>query len=447
MRGSGWVGGLVFLAGLIALPVLAAETDAEKLANWHQWRGPEATGVAPQADPPTVWSAERGLKWKTEIPGWGKSSPIVWGSRIFLTTAVDTKQKVPGTVSPADQPKRPFDITYPDTLHRYVLLCVDRQTGQMLWQQTAAEALPHEGHHGDNSHATASVTTDGTRVYVSFGSRGLFAYSLDGELLWKHELEPVQTRLSFGEGSSPVVQGETVILNRDNESASQILAVEAGTGKLRWSREREEISAWATPLIVEAAGRTQVITNASRRVRSYDLDTGEVIWECGGQAANVTPSPVRFGDHVICMSGYRGSFAASLPLNARGDITGGPQIAWTFERDTPYVPSPLLAGDLLYFNKLNTAIFTVLDAATGEVRRETSRLPDVGNVYASPVAAAGRIYIVGRNGTTLVLRQGPELEVLATNKLDDLIDASPALVGPQLLLRGQQHLYCFEDPS
>jgi outer membrane protein assembly factor BamB len=264
-------------------------------------------------------------------------------------------------------------------------------------------------------------------------------------LHWQRKLDPVETRLSFGEASSPVIHGNVLVLNRDNETRSQILALDAQTGKTLWEADREEVSAWATPLVVEAGGRAQVITNASHRVRSYDLATGEIIWESGGQVGNVTPSPVLFGDHVICMSGYKGSVALSLPLDSQGDITESDRIAWRYERDTPYVPSPLLYGDMLFFNKSNNGVLTCLDAKTGKPLLETIRLPGISNIYASPVGAADRVYLTGRDGTTLVLKRAAALEVLATNKLDDFVDASPAIAGKQLFLRGRQGLYCLES--
>lgn len=423
----------------------AADDFSDNVArNWHQWRGPEANGVAPTGDPPTEWNEGKNVKWKVEIPGHGKSTPIVWGQRVFVITAVDTGKTVAGAASPDEQPERPFGIKYPNTLFRFVVMCFHRDTGELLWERTAVEELPHEGHHGDNSHATASPTTDGRLLYVSFGSRGMYCYDLEGELRWKRKLEQVETRLSFGEGSSPVIHGNVLVLNRDNETRSQILALDAGTGDVLWQADREETSAWATPLVVERNGRAQVITNASRRVRSYDLKTGEVIWECGGQVGNVTPSPVSFRDHVICMSGYKGSVALSLPLDAEGDITDSDRIAWRYQRDTPYVPSPLLYGELLFFNKSNTAILTCLDAESGKPLLEAVRLPGLSNIYASPVGAADRIYVTARDGTTLVLKRAAAVEVLATNKLDDSIDASPAIAGKQLLLRGRQRLYCLE---
>lgn len=438
----------MFLAVItMVTSVTAADFEALKNENWHQWRGPEATGVAPLGEPPVEWSEDRNIRWKAEIPGQGKSTPIIWGDRLFLITAINTGKVAPEVAKPEDQPERPFGIKYPNTLYKFVVLCLNRHTGRVDWERVATEELPHEGHHGDNSFATASPTTDGERLYVSFGSRGLYCYSLDGELLWKKKLPNVDTRLSFGEGSSPVVHGDFVVLNRDNDSDSRILVFDARTGDLRWEAKREEKSAWATPLIVEHEGRTQLITNASNRVRSYDLKTGEILWQCGGQVANVTPCPVILDDHVICMSGYRGSSAMSLPLDATGDITDTDRVLWKYGKDTPYVPSPLLYGDLLYFNKLNNGILTILDAKTGNPVLESVRMQGVSNIYASPVGAAGRVYFVGRDGSALVMKQGKTIDVLGNNKLDDSFDASPAIVGKYLYLRGAKSLYCIENAN
>jgi outer membrane protein assembly factor BamB len=435
------------LIALLPASVPGDEFSEKRSQNWHQWRGPDATGVAPEANPPVEWDEQKNLKWKAQIPGAGKSTPIIWENKVFVTTAVDTGKVVPGATKPEDQPERRFDIKFPNTTYRFVVYCLDRNTGKVLWDQTAIEEMPHEGHHGDNSHASASPTTDGKRLYVSFGSRGMYCYDLDGKKLWDQKLPQVETRLSFGEGSSPVVQGDTVVLVRDNETSSSIIAFDAATGKIKWTKPREETSAWATPLIVDHEGRWQVVTNASNKVRSYDIEKGDLLWECGGQVANVTPSPVPMGDDVICMSGYRGSIAMKLPLDAKGDITNSSSVAWKFDKDTPYVPSPLLYGDRLYFNKLNNSILTVLNAKTGETVQGPQRIEGLKSIYASPVAAAGRVYFTDREGTTAVFKAGPQLEPLAINKVEDLVDASLAVAGKQLFLRGKSTVYCFENAA
>jgi len=324
-------------------------------------------------------------------------------------------------------------------------LCLDRNTGKELWRKIAAEEIPQEGHHGDNSFASASPTTDGQRLYVCFGSAGVYCYDLDGNLVWDRDLGPVETRLSFGEGSSPVVHDGRLLIVRDHDQQSYITMLDAETGKPNWQRARDEPSAWATPLVVEHDGRTQIITNGRNRVRSYDLNGGSLLWECGGQVSNVTPSPVATDDTVFCMSGYKGSALYALPLNATGDITDSSKVVWSKSKDTPYVPSPLLYDGRLYINKSNDPIMVSLDAKTGEPLIERTRMPGIRGLYASPVGAAGRVYFVGRHGTTLVLEHGDTFNVLATNTLDAHIDASPAMVGNDLFLRSKTHLYCVAE--
>jgi outer membrane protein assembly factor BamB len=425
--------------------LLAQDFDAEKDKNWHQWRGPEANGVSRTATPPLEWSAEKNIQWKVPIAGQGSSSPIVWGDKVFLLTSINTGRVDPSLPKPEDQPERPFGITFPNTTYEFVVICLDRSTGKEIWKKTAIEKIPHEGHHGDNNFASYSPTTDGKRVYAWFGSAGLYCYDLDGELLWSRDLGPVSTRRSFGEGSSPVVHGDRLVINRDNEGQSYVICLNAEDGETVWKEDREEESSWSTPLIVEAAGKTQVIVNASNRVRSYNLEDGSLIWECGGQVGNVTPSPVSANGTVYCMSGYRGSAAIAIPLDAEGDITDDKKTIWSLNRGTPYVPSPLLYDGLLFFNQSNNGILTCVDAKTGEVAIERTRMEGVSNIYASPVGAANRVYFVGRNGTTLVIAKVREYKVLAVNRLEEDMDASPALVGNQIFLRGKKHLYCIAE--
>lgn len=422
------------------------EFASEKMQNWHQWRGPLATGAAPQADPPVRWSEENNVQWKVPIDGAGSSTPIIWGDKVFLLTSINTGKVDPDLPKPEDQPDRPFGIKFPNTFYQFVVLCLDRGSGEELWRRVAIEMIPKQGHHGDNNFASSSPTTDGERLYVWFGSAGwMFCYDLEGELLWKRELGQVEMRRSFGEGSSPVVHGDRVVLSRDNEGQSYIVALDAKTGEVTWKVDRDEQSAWATPLVIQHNGRAQVVTNASNRVRSYDLRDGSLIWECGGQVGNVTPSPVTEGSLVFCMSGYRGSALYALPLDSQGDITGSERIAWSRDRGTPYVPSPLLYDGILYFNQSNNAIMSSIDADTGETVIEPTRMPAIRRIYASPVGAAGRIYFFGRDGAALVIEHGRQFKVVAENRLFEGTDASPALVGKQLFVRGVKHLYCLAE--
>lgn len=422
-----------------------AQPAGDAANNWHQWRGPEANGVSRTAKPPLRWSETRNIKWKVAIDGNGSSTPIVWGNKVFLLTAINTGIVDPSLPKPEDQPKRVFGIKYPNTKHRFVVLCLDRNTGKELWRQIATESIPHEGTHHDNVFASASPTTDGERLYCWFGSAGLYCYDLNGKKLWRRDLGRAYVGASLGEGCSPVVHDGKVVIVRDQARQSTIEVLDAKTGETRWKKNRDEPNAWATPRVIEHSGKTQVITAASNKVRSYDLENGDIIWQCSGLTGNVIPCPVVEGDVVYCMSGYEGYSLLALPLTERGDISSSDRILWSRSRGTPYIASPLLYNGMLYFNRSNNGILSCVDSRTGNTILERTRLPGISNVYASPVGADGRIYFTGRNGTTLVLRRSKELDVMATNKLDDVINSSPALAGNQLFLRGSKFFYCIAE--
>ena len=322
------------------------------------------------------------------------------------------------------------------------MLCYDRQTGNKLWQKTATEQVPHEAHHSTGTFASGSPVTDGKFVYAMFGSRGIYCYDMDGSLQWERDLGDLQIRNSFGEGSSPALSGDTLIVPWDHEGQSFVVALNTKTGEPRWKVDRDESTTWSTPLIVNANGCTQVILHGANRVRGYDLKDGRLIWECGGQASNPVASPVAAKDLVYCTTGRRGYVIYAIPLTAKGDITGTDQVAWHREDSGSYVSSPIVYKGLLYHTKARSSVLSCLNAKTGEVVFGPERLPGLGDMYASPVLAQDRIYIIDRSGTTLVMQHGRELKVLATNKLGEGIDASPALVGKDLFLRGVNHLYC-----
>jgi outer membrane protein assembly factor BamB len=441
-----------------------AAAPADEL-NWPQWRGPLQNGVAPQANPPTQWSETQNVKWKVKIPGAGLATPVIWENKVFVLTAIPTGKKgEPAASAPGEPGTRPagagqagqrrgqqggrggFGGQKPTEVHQFALLCLDRQTGKVLWQQIAREEVPHEAHHRtEGSFASASPVTDGKHVYAHFGSRGLYCYDLDGKLRWSQDLGDMRVALSFGEGSSPALHGDALVVNWDHEGESFITALDKNTGKTLWKQPRKERTSWSTPLVVEHEGKRQVVTTATGKIRSYDLATGDLIWECSGMVSNVIPSPVADKGVVYCLSGYRGNALLAIRLGQSGDLSGTDAIVWRHNKSTPYVPSPLLYGDKLYFFASNNAILSCFDATSGRALIDAERLPGLQGVYASPVGAAGRVYLVGRNGVTLVVKHADKLEVLATNRLEERFDASPALAGNELFLRGQEHLYCIAE--
>ena len=431
---------LAFAASLLS----AASASALPVAdNWHQWRGPENNGVSRTAEPPLEWSEQKNVAWKVAVQGQGTSSPIVWSGKVFLTTAVNTGRVDPSLPKPEDQPERVFGIKHPNTHYQLIVLCVDRETGKEVWREVAKTHVPHEGHHRDASFASASPFCDGERIYCWFGSGGMFAYSLDGNKLWERDLGEAKVGASLGEGSSPVVHEGMVVIVRDHAGQSTIEVLDAENGKTIWKKDRDEGNAWATPAIAEHDGVTQVITAASKKVRSYDLRTGEIIWHAEGLTGNCTPCPIVDGEVVYCMSGYQGYSLLAIPITGKGDVSDS--AIWKTERGTPYVPSPVLYDGLLYFTQSNQNILTCLDVEDGSQVIGRERLPKLGGIYSSPVGAAGRIYVADRKGDVLVMGRGREMEILATNPLDDSFHASPALAGTQLFLRGMRFLYCLEE--
>jgi outer membrane protein assembly factor BamB len=418
-----------------SLAVLPLDPAAE--AYWAQWRGPYATGVSKRADPPVEWSETKNVRWKIDVPGLGSGSPVVWADRIFVLS------EVPKDVDAAAG-HAPRGMVKPQLIHRYVVMAVDRKTGKVLWEQTAREAPPTEGAHADNgTFASSSAVTDGQHVIASFESQGLYAYNMNGKPVWTKDLGDKQMRSEFGEGSTPVLYGRYLVVVWDHQGESFIVALDKSTGDELWRVKREEIDSWATPLVVEHGGRPQVVTSGMNKLRSYDLETGRVVWESGGVTMNPIPSPVSEDGMVFVTSGFRGNSLKAIRLaDAKGDVTSGTALAWSVDRDTPYVPSPLLHEGIIYFLKTNSGVLSAFDAKSGKPHYQVQRLEGVPNVFSSPVAAAGRIYIVGREGTTAVLKPGPGFELLRTNTLDDHFDASPALVDREMYLRGAKYLYC-----
>lgn len=417
---------------------------SEAPRDWPQWRGPLGTGVAPDAQPPLEWGETQHIRWKTALPGKGHSTPIVWGERLYLTTAIPY-----GEPGKARLPNRPgaHDNLASTFHHEFVVLAVNRKDGKILWQQTVHRELPHEAGHVTASLASASPVTDGERVFASFGSRGIYCLDTNGNLLWKKSLGEMHTKHGHGEGSSPALFGETLIVNWDHEEQSFLVALDKRTGAQRWRVARAEDTSWATPIVVEHGGKAQVVVPGTNRLRGYDLDTGVVIWECGGLSSNIVASPVAANGVVYAGSSYDTRNLLAVHLDgAKGDITGTKQVVWSRRRGTPYVPSPLLYDDSLYTLQHYQGIISRINVKTGEDDGGPFRLHAISNVYASPVGAAGRVYVTSRDGVTQVMSHGNAApKVLAVNRLDDTFSASAAIAGRELFLRGERSLYCIAE--
>ena len=327
---------------------------------------------------------------------------------------------------------------------QFKVIAINRPSGKILWERIASEASPHEGHHNTNSFASASAVTDGVHLFAYFGSRGVYCYDLEGNLKWEADLGNMRKRNGHGEGSSPSLSGDTLVINWDHEGASFIVALNKLTGKERWRKERREVTTWATPLIVEQNGASQVIVPGTRQITGYDIATGKTVWTCsGGLGTNPIPSPVYADGLVYVTSGYRSPAMLAIRISdAKGDITNTDAVVWSIHRDTPYVSSPLLYGDRLYLLKSDQAILSCLDARTGKAFYGPQRLR---GVYASPVGVQDRVYITGLNGTTAVVKHDTEFQVLALNELSERISASPVVIGDEIFLRGTDHLYCIAE--
>jgi len=400
--------------------------------NWAHWRGPTGNGVAINANPPIHWSSTKNVKWKVAIPGRGSGSPVIWDGRVFVVTAVPV-----GDDAAAPLPKSAFK-----------LLCFDRSNGQLLWDRTAIVATPHQKTHATHGFASASPCTDGEHVYAHFGSRGLYCYTMDGLLKWSRtDFGKMDTRMNFGEGSSPTLEGDKILVPWDHEGPSSLYALDKSTGETIWKTDRDEPSCWATPLVVEHNGTKQVVMNGQTCARAYDLETGKKLWRCGGQAQRPVTSAVAADGLAFIGSGYQGAFLGAFRLDGRGDIEDTDHVAWTLDHDTPDIASPLLSDGRLYFHKAKSGILSCVDAATGEPHYMAVRIPGLKTIYASPIAVGGNVFLTGRSGTTVVIEDANQLNIVASNSVGETVDATPAPVDNELFIRGEDHLFCIAEPS
>ena len=464
--------GLVALSATVAL-LTGAMPRAAGPADWPQFRGHAATGIADGSELPERWSTKENVAWSVEIPGRGWSSPIIWQKRIFVTSAVSpgdykepskgifgndyaaelTKQGLP----PAEVNKRvvarDIELTSETGDISYMVYALDAATGKVAWKQEAHRGKPFGGRHRKNTYASETPVTDGERVYASFGGNvGVFAYTLDGKFLWKHAWAPQPIYLDFGTASSPVVHGGRLYQLHDNDGESFLAALDAKTGKELWTVKRTDTaswlkSGWATPFVWEHAGRTEIVTIGRGFVISYDTE-GRELWRLKGMT-QATPSPVAADGLLYVGSGSQGEsnrpmFAirpgASGDISLAADQTSSATVTWFQPRLSGYTPSPLLYRGRVYVVNDN-GILQVADAKTGaEIYK--ARVGGGGHTFSSsPVASRGRVYVTSEDGDTFVLEAGDQYKELAKNSLNEMSLATPAADADSLYVRTQTKLY------
>ncbi len=408
---------------------------------WPQWRGPAANGSTPHANPPMTWSETNNIRWKIPLPGKGHSSPIVFGEHVYVLAAAPVGEAQSPVHDSAPGVHDSVPVTH---RHQYMVVAISRADGRIAWKTVVREEFPHEGGHYTGSQISNSPVSDGELIYAFFGSRGLYALDLTGKIVWQKNLGKMHTLHAHGEGTSPVLYKDTLIVNWDHEGDSFLYSFNKRTGEQNWKVARDEPTSWSTPLVVEVDGKPQVIVSATKRIRGYDLASGRQIWECAGLTENVVASPIYTEGMLIAGNSYYQQNMLGIRVSgAKGDVTSTDHVVWSLKRNTPYVSSPLLHKGTLYVIRHNQNVLARLDPLTGKPRGDLLRVDGIRDfIFSSPVAADGKIYVTGRDGTTVVLHDDRENKPLAVNHLSDSFSASPALVDKELYLRGESFLYC-----
>ncbi|HZS09658.1 MAG TPA: PQQ-binding-like beta-propeller repeat protein [Blastocatellia bacterium] len=432
---------------VLASTALASALSPAPTSNdrWPQFRGPESLGVADDPKLPDKWSATENVAWKTEIPGTGWSSPIVWGDRIFVTSVISATEKEP--------PKKGLyfggERKPPEDEHRWMVYGVDFKTGKILWEREAHRGVPVASRHLKNSYASETPVTDGERVYAYFGNTGLFCYDMNGKPLWQQKWEPRKTRFGWGTAASPVLYKDRVYIVNDNDEQSYLMALDKKTGKQIWRVDREVGTNWATPYVWENGQRTEIIVPGTKAVRSYDLD-GKTLWEFSGMSSIAIPTPFSKFGLLFVASGYVGDQrrpvyavrpGASGNISLKEGETSNQYIAWFLPQAGPYNPSPIIYGDQ-YYTLLDRGFFTCHDARTGKEIYGKQRIdPASGAFTSSPWAYNGKIFCLSEDGDTFVIQAGTEYKLLGKNSLDEMCMATPAIAHSSLIIRTASKLY------
>lgn len=433
-----------FLCFLVLGIAISVESTSAQTSNWAGWRGTDGSGISTETNLPTEWSNSKNIKWKTAINGRGHSSPIVWGNRVFLTTAIEG-----GVIAGAQAVRHVHkgqEWLHPDSVgadHGYTmkLLCLDAESGKFLWEKTVYEGRVYDNRHRKNTYASPTPVTDGKFVYLSFEAEGLYGYDFDGKRIWKTSLGSI-AKGGMGYGTSPVLFEKLLILQCDQEygEGSFIAAVDKTNGKEVWRVSRTNRRSWATPLLVKANGRMELVASGAESVIAYDPATGKELWRAPGVVSNPIPSPVVGHGIVYVTAGSQEKRAIAIRLGASGELTNTPNIVWQFDKGTAYVPSPILYGDYLYLIS-DAGVITSLEAKTGKVMYQ-ARLPVPAKFTASLVAYEGKLLMVSEDGDAFVMRVDGAPEVISVNSIAEPVYASPAISGGKIFLRGEKNLYC-----
>jgi len=426
-------------------PLISASGDE---TNWPQWRGPQGSGVSTEKNLPTEWSETKNVQWKSEIPGRGHSSPIIWGKRIFLTTSIEGP--IVAGAKAVTHIRRGEAYRHPDSVggdHSYTIkiLCLDRDTGKILWERTAYEGTVYDDRHRKNTFASATPVTDGKYVWTLFDAEGVYCYDFDGKLVWKTSVGKF-AKMGMGNGMSPVLYENLLILQCDQEdggAGSFIAALDKLTGKEVWRVPRTQRKTWATPVLVHTPQRTELIASGAESTVSYDPATGKELWRSEGVVSHAIPSAVTGHGMVFVSGGSSGQpkVAIGIRLGGSGNLKGTPYVVWKYNKGTAYVPSPIFYSDYLYL-MTDGGIITCLEARTGEVKYEGGRVPVPATFSSSPVAFEEKILLTSEDGDTFVIKAGPVFEVIRTNSLGEPVYASIAIGAGKLFIRGAKHLYC-----
>ncbi|HKX29967.1 MAG TPA: PQQ-binding-like beta-propeller repeat protein [Blastocatellia bacterium] len=433
------------LAGLTALAPTTGRASGP--SNWSQWRGPEGTGISAETDVPNEWAPDKNIKWKVAIPGRGHSSPIVWGDKVFLTTDLEG-EIVPGAKAVEHKIEGQIFV-HPDSVganrkHIFKVLCLDRNTGKILWEQVAYEGTVFDDRHRKGSYAAPTPATDGTYVFAWFGGEGegLHCYDFNGKRIWKTPIGKIAT-VGMGPGTSPVLFGNTVILQCDEDEGknSFIVALDKRTGKEVWKTSRPIQASWATPLIVKTATRSELITSGNEWIIAYDPQTGKELWKAQGHGSNAIPTPLAGHGMAYVYAGFPSKKLMAIKLGGSGDISGSERLAWQYAKGLAYVPSSILYGDYVYL-MTDRGLLTCLDARTGKVVYEGGRLPVPATFTGSPVAFDDKLLLTSEDGDTYIIKAGPKHEVLSTNSVGEPVYSSLAISDGMIFIRGEKSLYC-----